>query len=72
MHRRSEARRRSFSNRGLDSPGLEGRLVLRDLVGDVGEVALEKVLDPLRGPHALVSLIGVHLDTKNKLGEFNA
>lgn len=48
---------------GLDSPRFKGRIVLRDLVGDVGEVPGEEVLDPLDTLHALVSLLGVHLDT---------
>lgn len=47
----------------LDSPGLEGGVVLGDLVGDVGKVAGEEVLDPLDALHALVTLLGVHLYT---------
>lgn len=45
----------------LGSPGLEGRLRLGDLLGDVGEVADKEVPHALRVGDAVERFLGVHL-----------
>lgn len=47
------------------TPRLESRLRLRDLPGNVREVPEQNVADSLRLLHALVALVGVHLENGN-------